>query len=194
MQLMDNSPYKFCRDHEISDLKRLLTFKHRTFTSTDLLYFMSFLKFHYSKKNSLESAFFNANTILDAGNMVEDSLNSFYRYFFSLEDPPQRTRKHIAAPQNKSTCKRLNMFLSWMVRTDKCGVDFGIWKKCSPAELICPLDVHVARVARSLHLLERKVNDWTAATELTRTLRTLDEDDPVKYDFALFALGVVEKF
>ena len=194
MQLMDNSPYRFCRDHDPSDLKRLLEFKHRTFNSTDLLYFISFLKFHYSTNKSLESAFFNTTTIQDAGKMIENSLNSFYQYFFSLEDPPRRTRKHIAAPENKSTCKRLNMFLRWMVRTDKCGVDFGIWKKCSQAELVCPLDVHVARVARRLHLLERKVNDWTAAMELTRTLRTLDKDDPVKYDFALFALGVVEKF
>jgi len=194
MLLMDNSPYLFCRDHAQSDLKRLLAFKHRTFNTTDLLYFISFLKSHFSKNNSLESAFFKTKIQGNTGSVIENSLNAFHHYFFSLEDVPQRTKKHVAAPQNKSTCKRLNMFLRWMVRTDNCGVDFGIWKKCSPAELVCPLDLHVARVARSLHLLERKPNDWIAAMELTSTLRTLDEHDPVKYDFALFALGIVEKF
>jgi uncharacterized protein (TIGR02757 family) len=194
MMLMDDSPYQFCRDHNSADLKKLLAFKHRTFNTTDLLYFIAFLKFHYSKNSSLESAFFTKETSKHADNAVEQSLNFFYNYFFSLDDVPLRTHKHIACPQKNSTCKRLNMFLRWMVRTDHNGVDFGIWKKCSPARLICPVDVHVARVARRLNLLQRNSTDWQAAMELTRALRTLDKDDPVKYDFALFALGVVEKF
>ena len=103
-------------------------------------------------------------------------------------------RKHIASPAKKSACKRINMFLRWMVRQDKQGVDFGIWKTIQPSQLICPLDVHVSRVARKLDLLSRKQDDWEAAKELTANLRKANHDDPVKYDFALFGLGVIEKF
>ncbi len=202
MQLMDNAPSQFILGHEVADLKRLMGFRHRTFNTTDLLYFIEFLKHHYSKNNSLESAFFNKQTLqIEAseaspigGGLVGAALNHFYNYFFSLEDSPARTVKHIASPQKNSTCKRLNMFLRWMVRRDKNGVDFGIWKKISPAHLICPVDVHVARVARHFKLLDRKVTDWQAALELTANLRRLDESDPVKYDFALFGLGVMKKF
>ncbi|MEP6615503.1 MAG: TIGR02757 family protein [Ginsengibacter sp.] len=194
MMLMDNSPFQFCKDHHPKDLKKLMAFKHRTFNTTDLLYFISFLKFHFSKNKSLESAFFTKETTIDPSLVVENALNFFYGYFFSLDDVPPRTRKHIASPQKKSTCKRLNMYLRWMVRNDNKGVDFGIWKKCTPAQLICPVDVHVARVARGMKLLSRKATDWQAAMELTSTLRRWDKADPVKYDFALFALGVVEKY
>ena len=194
MQLMDNAPHQFILEHEISDLKKLMGFKHRTFNTTDLLYFIEFFKHHYSNNKSLESAFFNAETINQPGHVIGNAFNYFYNYFFSLEDSPSRTVKHIASPQKKSTCKRLNMFLRWMVRKDKNGVDFGIWKKASPAQLICPIDVHVARVARHFKLLNRKATDWQAALELTANLRSLDKTDPVKYDFALFGLGVMEKF
>ena len=194
MQLMDNAPHQFILSHEVSDLKRLMGFKHRTFNTTDLLYFIEFFKHHYSKNKSLETAFFNSRTLTQQGNIIENSLNYFYNYFFSLEDSPARTVKHIASPQKNSACKRLNMFLRWMVRKDKNGVDLGIWKKISPAQLICPIDVHVARVARHFDLLDRKATDWQAALELTANLCSLDETDPVKYDFALFGLGVMEKF
>ena len=200
MQLMDNAPHQFCLNHDLLDLKRLMGFKHRTFNATDLLYFIEFLKQHYSKNKSLESAFFNNQTLSKERSEVpnvrdlEGALNNFYNYFFSLEDSPLRTVKHIASPQKKSSCKRLNMYLRWMVRKDNNGVDFGIWKKISPAQLICPIDVHVARVARHFGLLDRKATDWQAALELTANLSSLDKDDPVKYDFALFGLGVMEKF
>ena len=194
MQLMDNAPHQFIVGHEVSDLKRMMGFKHRTFNTTDLLYFIEFFKHHYSKNNSLESAFFNSNTLGKQGNIIENGLNHFYNYFFSLEDSPARTVKHIASPQKKSSCKRLNMYLRWMVRRDNNGVDFGIWKKISPSQLICPIDVHVARVAKHFKLLDRKATDWQAALELTANLSSLDKDDPVKYDFALFGLGVMEKF
>jgi uncharacterized protein (TIGR02757 family) len=193
MQLMDNSPYQFITQHSEQDLKSFLHFKHRTFNTTDLLYFIHFLKHHYSDNNSLESAFFN-NKIIEQLNHVEISLSSFHNYFFSLPDAPARTKKHISTPSKHSACKRLNMYLRWMVRNDKRGVDFGIWKKIKPSELICPLDVHVARVARHFNLLERKATDWQAAEELTANLRILDAEDPVKYDFALFGLGVMEIF
>src|SRR6185437_2650791 len=194
LQLMDNEPYLFCLHHTDNDLKRVERFCHRTFNDTDLLYFISFLKFHYTRHSSLESAFFNNHTIKQSTHIIENSLNYFYQYFFSLDDVPQRTKKHIASPQKNSSCKRVNMYLRWMVRNDHKGVDFGIWKKISPSQLICPVDVHVARVAKNFNLLQRKQVDWQAAMELTKELRKLDKDDPVKYDFALFGLGVLEKY
>ena len=192
MQLMGNAPYSFCLHHTENDLRKLLSFKHRTFNTTDLLYFISFFKMHYSKSNTLETAFSNWMNPIDTN--TENALNGFYSYFFSLEDVPKRTKKHIACPANKSTCKRLNMFLRWMVRRDDCGVDFGIWKNIAPSQLIIPLDVHVARVARHFKLINRKQTDWLAAIELTNEMKKLNRNDPARYDFALFALGVLEKF
>lgn len=188
MQWMDMAPYDFCLHHRETDLKRFLQFRHRTFTATDLLYFIQFFKQHYQTCSTLEDAFTRH------GSTVKPMLTGFHHYFFSLPHVPARTRKHVATPERGSSCKRLNMFLRWMVRNDHNGVDFGLWKKISPAQLICPLDLHVARVARQFNLLHRKQNDWQAAEELTAFLRTLDPADPVKYDFALFALGVIEKF
>lgn len=192
MGLMDNAPYSFCMGHSAAGLNKLLHFKHRTFNPTDLLYFILFLKQHYTVNASLETAFTKGMGRKDE--TIEQALNGFHHYFFSLEDAPARTRKHIAAPEKNSTCKRLNMYLRWMVRQDKNGVDFGLWKKISAAQLVCPIDVHVARVARRFGLLQRNALDWQAAVELTAWLRTLDKKDPVKYDFALFGLGAIEKF
>jgi uncharacterized protein (TIGR02757 family) len=188
LQRMDKAPYQFIQHSTRSDLKRLKGFKHRTFNEDDLIYFIDFLNRHYQNNSSLETAFFPFQGI-DA----ESGLNHFKKTFFSSEHL-RRTEKHISSPLQKSTCKRLNMFLRWMVRNDDKGVDFGLWKKIKPAQLICPLDVHVARVARKLSILKRKQTDWLAATELTEALRKLDKQDPVKYDFALFSLGVIEKF
>jgi uncharacterized protein (TIGR02757 family) len=192
IELMGNEPHAFCIGHSDEELKRLLHFKHRTFNPTDILYFILFLKHHYTIAKSLETAFTRWMDKEDEN--IENALNGFHHYFFSLPDAPLRTRKHIASPQKNSTCKRLNMFLRWMVRQDKKGVDFGIWKNIKPAQLICPIDVHVARVARRFNLLQRNALDWQAAAELTEYLRTLDDEDPVKYDFALFGLGAIEKF
>jgi len=195
MELMDMSPYNFILHHTEKEVKKLLSFKHRTFNTTDLLYFIEFLRHHYSSHKSLEDAFvkYRPPGIIST-QAIEPVLIGFHNYFFSMEDMPPRTRKHIATPAKNSTCKRLNMYLRWMVRNDKKGVDFGIWKKLKPSELICPVDLHVARVAKRFNLLTRKQVDWQAALELTAYLRTLDGDDPVKYDFALFGLGVLEKF
>ena len=190
MQLMNYAPHEFCINKDLSRLKNLLAFKHRTFNATDLLYFIEFLNFHYSNNESLESAFTKGMNKKDE--TVENGLIGFYNYFFSLSDIPERTRKHIASPEKNSSCKRLNMFLRWMVRSDDKGVDFGIWKNISPSQLICPVDVHVARVATALKLIQRKPVDWQTALELTAFLRTLDKTDPVKYDFALFGTGVME--
>lgn len=192
MSRMDQAPYDFVRNHRDADLKKLLGFKHRTFNDTDILYFVSFLSEHYRKHDTLEDAFIKGLSPADL--TIENGLNQFYHYFFSLEHIPNRTRKHIASPEKHSSCKRLNMYLRWMVRRDDRGVDFGIWKKISPAQLVCPIDVHVARVARRFGLLERTAVDWLAALELTANLRELDPQDPVKFDFALFGLGVVEKW
>ena len=192
MQLMDNAPHDFCLHHTDNDLIKLLSFKHRTFNATDLLYFVSFFNMHYKKYPSLETAFTKGFKKNDAD--TEGALNGFYQYFFSLNDVPARTLKHIASPNKNSSCKRINMYLRWMVRNDKCGVDFGLWKNISPAQLIIPLDVHVARVARHFKLLHRKPTDWQSAVELTNELKKMDANDPAKYDFALFGLGVLEKF
>lgn len=185
---MDKSPFDFLMNHKETDLKKLLGFKHRTFNDTDLLYSIHFLKKHYTENDSLESAFFPQK-----GMDVEAALNYFQAYFFSDPDAPLRTLKHIPSPQRKSACKRLNMYLRWMIRKDDRGVDFGIWTEANPADLICPLDLHVERTARKLDLLHRDKPDWKAAQELTANLRELDRDDPVKYDFALFGISIEEK-
>lgn len=193
MSLMDFSPHEFSLNHSDADLKRLEGFCHRTFNDTDLLYFISFFKHHYSRSSTLEDAFFPASA-KKSENAVQWALEHFHQYFFSLEDVPHRTKKHIATPARKSTCKRLNMFLRWMVRNDGRGVDFGLWKKISPAQLIIPMDLHVSRVARHFRLLITDRVDWNASVRLTEALRTMDPVDPVKYDFALFNLGVEEKY
>ncbi len=186
---MDGNPYDFILHHQETDLKQLLGFKHRTFNDTDLLYFISFFKFHYSRFDSLEDAFLIGQEDSEDVN-IEKSLNEFKSYFFSLPDFPLRTRKHISAPIQKSTVKRINMFLRWMVRCDNKGVDFGIWTKITPSKLICPCDLHVERVARKFGLITYDKVNWKTAMELTENLRILDPNDPVKYDFALFGLGV----
>lgn len=213
--LMDGAPYDFITNHQETDLKKLLKFKHRTFNDVDTLYFISFFKHHYSNHKSLESAFIPAETPINpfvilsdregssksdinanaiTAEPIEKYLNHFRNYFFSLPDYPNRTKKHISSPSQKSTCKRLNMFLRWMVRKDNNGVDFGIWNHIKPSELICPCDLHVDRVARKLNLITRKQTDWQTAVELTQGLREFDPVDPVKYDFALFGLGIEEHF
>lgn len=187
MQRMGGQPHAFVLDHSPGDLKKLMGFTHRTFNDTDLLYFVEFLHRHYQQETSLESAF--TRGLRPGDPTIENGLNVFHHYFFSLEDVPARTRKHIAAPGKGSTCKRLNMYLRWMVRKDEGGVDFGLWNQIQPSQLICPIDIHVARVARQMGLLKRKQTDWLAAIELTDALKKFDPQDPVKYDFALFSLG-----
>lgn len=228
IRLMDGAPYDFIRNHQETDLKRFLGFKHRTFNDTDTLYFLHFFKYHYERFDSLEDAFLPGvtsmgrkeefreefleetafgsevnkssspacfqNQLVRKKETIEDKLNHFRTYFFSLPDFPRRTIKHVSSPAQKSSCKRLNMFLRWMVRKDDRGVDFGLWNRISMAELICPTDVHVDRVARKLGLITRKQVDWLTALELTEKLREFDPEDPVKYDFALFGLGIEEKF
>lgn len=191
VQLMDNAPHDFILHHQESDRKAFLNFKHRTFQATDTLYFLEFLQTYYKKNQSLEDAF--AQHLQAEDVHVGKALEGFHDLFFSLPNAPQRTRKHIATPVRKSSCKRLNMFLRWMVRPNDTGVDFGLWTKIKPAQLLIPLDVHVDRIARRYGLLERKQTDWKAVLELTENLRTFDADDPVKYDFALFGLGVLNK-
>lgn len=190
LEMMDNSPHDFLLHHTLDELKPFEKYKHRTFNGTDTLYFIEFLSQFYKKNESLESAF----SVAVSGYTVEQNLINFYHLFFSLPDSPSRTRKHLATPERKSACKRINMFLRWMVRKDNQGVDFGIWTKISPSQLICPCDLHVERVARKLKLIRRKQMNWETALELTANLRKLDPLDPVKYDFALFGLGIEEKF
>lgn len=188
IQRMDGQPYQYILHASETDYKNLVGFKHRTFTDTDLLYTISFFKHWYNKYDSLEAAFSTGITKDDT--TVENGLNHFRKMFFSLPDVPKRTYKHVASPLQHSACKRINMYLRWMVRHDKNRVDFGLWKKIKPSQLVCPLDLHVQRVALDLGLLKRTQSDWKAAIELTENLKLLDPNDPVKYDFALFGLGV----
>ena len=190
--LMDNDPHQFLLYHQESDLKPFLSFKHRTFNDVDTLYFIHFLSWFYKSHKSMEEAFLLGQT----GNedAMYSMLTKFHEFFFSLNEAQTRTKKHIATPARKAACKRINMFLRWMVRSDDRGVDFGIWNKINPSQLVCPCDLHVDRVGRKLGLITRKQTDWQTAIELTEKLRAFDPNDPVKYDFALFGLGVEEKF
>ncbi|HLU85021.1 MAG TPA: TIGR02757 family protein [Vicingaceae bacterium] len=187
IQLMDDAPYDFILHHEDKDLWRLKGFVHRTFNSEDFEFFVKALQHIYINHGGLESVFAR-----NAENM-QQSIHYFKKVFFEIEHP-QRSTKHIADPLKKSSAKRINMFLRWMCRNDKSGVDFGIWKSISPKHLMCPLDVHSGNVARKLGLLTRTQNDWQAVEELTYQLRKFDKNDPVKYDFSLFGLGVFEGF
>jgi len=191
-ELMDNSPYDFIVNHKEKDRKRFLDFKHRTFQPTDTLYFLEFLQWYYRHNESLETAF--SQWIKPDDENIKPALTGFHNLFFSLVNAPERTKKHVATPERKSTCKRLNMFLRWMVRKDDNGVDFGLWNKIKPAQLMIPVDVHVDRISRHLGLLTRKQRDWLAVEEITSNLKKIDPDDPVKYDFALFGIGVMEEF
>ena len=192
MDRMDHAPHQFVLQHSAKDLKRLLNFKHRTFNDTDLLYFVSFLNFWYTQNESLETAF--SNHLLPKDINIENALNGFRNTFFSLPDVSLRTMKHIASPIQNSACKRLCMYLRWMVRNDNNGVDFGIWKNINPSQLMIPLDLHVQRTAIQLGLLSRTQSDWKAVLELTKNLSKLDKNDPVKYDYALFGLSVMPNF
>lgn len=186
--LMGNKPYDFIVNHTDEDRARFEHFKHRTFNFTDTLYFLEFLQHHYRNHDSLEDAFLKGTATKKFD--TKKSLAGFHEYFFSLEYAPHRTKKHVATPLRKSSCKRLNMFLRWMVRKDAIGVDFGIWHLIPPSALMMPLDIHVQRVAQKLGLLKRTQADWLACEELTIALRKFDKNDPVKYDFALFGTGV----
>lgn len=190
IELMEGTPHDFIVNHTEEDRARFADFKHRTFQYTDTLYFLEFLQWYYRQHDSLEDAF--ARFMEPGATTTEPALLGFHELFFSLPDAPRRTRKHIATPARNSACKRLNMFLRWMVRNDERGVDFGLWQRISPAQLMMPLDVHVERVARRLGLITRTQRDWKTVVELTDNLRRLDPDDPVKYDFALFGVGVLE--
>ena len=191
MMLMDNAPHQFLVQHQEKDRKRFLTFKHRTFQPDDVIFLIDALQRFYQRHDSLEDAF--ADSIKAGDDDVYHGLSGFYNLIFDHPVVMERTRKHIATPVQKSACKRLNMYLRWMVRQDDKGVDFGLWKRISPSQLVVPLDLHVGNVARKFGLLDRKINDWQAAKELTDRLKEFDPIDPVKYDFALFGVGVNEK-
>jgi uncharacterized protein (TIGR02757 family) len=187
MAIMDFSPHDFILNHSENDLKQLLNFKHRTFNDTDLLYSISALQNIYLHKNGLEDIF---STPIKNELNTEKGIINFHHTFFSLPEFPHRTKKHFSNPISGSTCKRINMYLRWMVRKDNKGVDFGIWKKIKPSQLLCPLDVHVDNISRYLGLISRKQTDWKTVIELTDNLKEFDKNDPVKYDFALFSLGI----
>jgi uncharacterized protein (TIGR02757 family) len=193
MKLMGHSPHDFIMSAKEKDLKQFESFVHRTFNGTDATFFIRSLQNIYKKHGGLEAAFCSK---LKNNNAVMEAITNFRTLFFSIPYP-ERTTKHISNPVGNSSAKRLCMYLRWMVRKDKRGVDFGLWGKnssLSPADLMCPLDVHSGNVARKLGLLKRPQNDWKAVIELSNNLKKMDPADPIKYDFALFGLGVFEKF
>lgn len=189
MEYMDHSPFDFVKNHQEQDLQSLLPFVHRTFNGTDFITFVKGLQHIYNNHHGLEQVF----SVVNKQTSLQAAIHHFKKVFFEIEHLP-RTQKHVSDPLKNSAAKRINMFLRWMVRTDQTGVDFGIWKTLSPSQLSCPLDVHSGNVARKLGLLKRKQNDAKALRELDENLRILDATDPVKYDFALFGLGVFEGF
>jgi len=189
MELMGNSPYDFVMSHTDDQLERMESFVHRTFNGTDMVFFIKSLQNIYHNHNGLEAVFAQHQQ----SDSMQASISEFKRIFFEIEHQ-NRTQKHVSDPANGSAAKRINMFLRWMARNDNKGVDLGIWKSISPAALSCPLDVHSGNVARKLGLLTRKQNDSKALAELDKNLRLMDPNDPVKYDFALFGLGVFEGF
>lgn len=189
MQFLEQSPYDFVMHHKESDLEGLTNFVHRTFNGHDFIQFIKSLHHIYKNHNGLEAVFLAHIE----GQSLQQSIHMFKQHFFEIEHLP-RTQKHVSDPLKNSAAKRINMYLRWMVRQDQNGVDFGLWKHISPSLLSCPLDVHSGNVARKLGLLKRKQNDGKALAELDTALRKLDPNDPVKYDFALFGLGVFEGF
>ena len=187
VRIMDDAPYEFIVNSKSKDFKPILSFVHRTFNGDDCLFFISSLQNIYKKFDSLEPLFSSMNE-----HGAAQAIGRFRAEFLETDHLP-RSEKHLANPKAGSSAKRINMFLRWMVRHDDHGVDFGLWRSINPATLICPLDVHVGNVARKLGLLHRPANDWKAAEELTANLRKFDPTDPVKYDFAMFGIGVYEK-
>ncbi|HSH53133.1 MAG TPA: TIGR02757 family protein [Bacteroidales bacterium] len=190
LNLMDNTPYEFILNYTANDLERFKYFKHRTFNGEDCVFFIQSLRNIYLRHGGLGKLF--QNLYLQHKNMF-DVLSYFRNLFFEISHP-ERTQKHIANVLKGASAKRLNMYLRWFVRKDNHGVDFGLWDKIPMSSLYIPLDIHTGNVARKLGLLNRKQNDWKAVQDLTENLRKFDPDDPIKYDFALFGLGVFEKF
>ena len=190
MQMMDDSPTDFILNHQANDLKKLQSFRHRTFGGDDLIYFVAALQNILIKFSSLENAFTQG---LYSGESAMNAISLFRSRFLSTQGAG-KTTKHISNPDKKSAAKRINMYLRWMVRHDNKGVDFGIWKTIKPSQLIIPLDVHTGNTARKLGLLSRKQNDRTAAEEITNILKNIDPADPVRFDFALFGIGAFERF
>lgn len=184
---MDHAPYDFIMNHEDTDLQRFEKFVHRTFNYSDLIFFITSLKNIYKNHAGIEACFATSS----GDQNMKNAIKNFRDTFFTTEHM-ERSKKHVSDPFRNSACKRINMYLRWMVRSESTGVDFGIWKSISPAMLSCPLDVHTGNVARRLGLLTRKQNDWKAVEELDSSLRKFDAEDPVKYDFALFGMGVFE--
>ncbi len=189
MQLMDNRPFDFIRYASDAEYGRMATFVHRTFNGADCVYFIKSLQNIYQKHGGLQKVFEKG---FREGGSVKSTLSHFHSVFF--EKPGERTRKHVANVDRGASGKRLNMFLRWMVRKDGGGVDFGLWAGIPASALMLPLDIHTGNVARKLRLLERRQNDWKAVEEVTKNLRKFDPADPVKYDFALFGLGIFEAF
>lgn len=181
-------PYRFVRDFDPErDADRLKGFKHRTFQPADAYWLTNNLGRLLRRSNTLEDLFVQHLKSEDAH--VGPAIQGFSESIMQAHpETPSRLRKHLARPETGSACKRLNMFLRWMVRPGP--VDLGIWSRISPRRLMLPLDVHAGRQARKLGMLERAYDDWRACEELTERCRRFSSKDPARYDFAFFGLGM----
>lgn len=189
MDLMGESPYDFVMEHKNRHLDKLDGFVYRTFNETDAKYFIKAFKHIYKQHGGIEAVFLRYATSVS----LQPAIHYFRKHFFEINHP-QRTEKHVSDPFKGSAAKKINLFLRWMIRKDQRGVDFGLWQSLHPSQLSCPLDVHSGNIARKLGLLSRLQNDAKAVEELDIKLRLMDAEDPVKYDFALFGLGVYNDF
>lgn len=196
MAIMGHSPFEFIQNYNPkSDYKHITGFKHRTFNGSDLDFYIRAMQKHYENYESLEDAFYliKKSSKVSQSNLkdtIEGNLIHFYNYFSSLVPNEQRNLKHISTPAKNSACKRLCMYLRWMVRNDQ--VDFGLWKKINTSHLIIPLDVHVMKISFHLNLID--INDkpnWKTALKLTESIRQFNPKDPVRYDFALFGMSAM---
>ncbi len=189
MDLLENSPHEFVTNASDFEMESLRKFVHRTFNGDDLVYFVRAIKNIYLQHGGMQEVFENG---FQNSGTIYGALEHFHKLFY--EPGGERTKKHVSNVAKGASAKRLNMYLRWMCREDRAGVDFGLWRRIPPSALMLPLDLHTGNVGRKLGLLQRRTNDWKAVEEITSALRTFDPDDPIKYDFALFGLGVFEKF
>jgi uncharacterized protein (TIGR02757 family) len=188
--MMPGGPHAFITGHRPEDREPFLPFVHRTFNGLDAAFFLEALQRIYNHHGGLEQVFTDGYR---AEGTIYGAIKRFRGCFFA-DGAPGRTGRHVSDVTSNSAAKRLNMYLRWMVRSDQRGVDFGCWKGIPASALMIPLDVHSGNTARKLGLLQRRQNDWKAVEELTANLRAFDREDPVRYDYALFGLGVYEKF
>jgi uncharacterized protein (TIGR02757 family) len=190
-QISDNNPFSFIQNFNSPDIQKKLSLVHRFYSSKDIIKLFQLLNLAYSEFNSLNSLFLSGYNETDSN--VKNALTNFSNYFLlkAKREFGQLSRGlkfMFPLPEKGSACKRMNLFLRWMVRKD--DLDFGLWGEIPTSKLIIPVDTHVARICKQLKLTKRKNVSWKMAEEITENLKKFDPDDPVKYDFAICHIGM----